>query len=120
MAKKKKDSEYTDAKGDLHKQFADGSCEIYEGGFDKNTQYAECTDEADREVRRKRFKPYIAPPIEETLLNTDAGEVAKRFTPDEVQKKFDKADELFKNQPFEDAVPGIDLDDDSDSASDED
>jgi len=120
MAKKKKDSEYIDAKGNLHKQFADGSCEIYIGGFEKNAQYVEVTDEADKHVKRKRFMPYVEPPIQETLLNTDAGEIAKRFTPDEVQAEFDKADELFKGQPFEDAVPGIDLDDDSDSASDED
>ena len=78
MAKKKRDTEYTDAKGDLHKQFADGSCEIYIGGFDKDEQYAEITDEADRSVRRKRFMPYIAPPIEDTLQNTDAGEIATR------------------------------------------
>ncbi len=115
MAKKKQDSEYTDAKGDLHKQFANGSCEIYIGGFDKDQQYVEITDEADESVSRKRFMPYVAPPIQETLRNTDAPEVSKRFTPDQVQAEFDKADELFKGKTFEDgavvdddAVPGID------------
>ncbi len=87
MSKKKQDTEYTDAKGDLHKQFADGSCEIYVGGFDKDKQYAEITDEADKSIRRKRFKPYVAPPIQETLQNTDAAEIATRDA---------------------DAVPGID------------
>lgn len=92
MAKKKQDTEYTDAKGDLHKQFADGSCEIYIGGFDKDEKYVEITDEADESVRRKRFMPYVAPPIQETLQDTDAGEIATREIED-------------------DAVPGIDFDD---------
>ena len=78
MAKKKQDSEYIDAKGDLHKQFADGSCEIYIGGFDKDKQYVEITDEADESVGRKRFMPYVAPPIQETLQTTDAPEIATR------------------------------------------
>lgn len=62
MAKKKQDSEYTDAKGNLHKQFADGRAEIYIGGFDKDEQYCEITDQADKAVNRKRFLPYIEPP----------------------------------------------------------
>ena len=96
MAKKKKDTEYIDAKGDLHKQFADGSCEIYIGGFDKDEQYVEITDEADESVRRKRFMPYIAPPIQETLQNTDAPEVATRDLSNDAQAAAKDADGLFE------------------------
>jgi len=62
VAKKKQDSEYTDAKGNLHKHYADGRAEIYIGGFDKSEQYCEITDAADEAVNRKRFLPYVEPP----------------------------------------------------------
>lgn len=71
MAKLKLYKEYTDAKGNLIKQWPDGRSEMYEDGFDKNEQYAEITDEADRMVCRRRFKTYIAPPIADTLQTRD-------------------------------------------------
>lgn len=71
MAKQKQYKEYTDAKGNLIKQWPDGRSEIYEDGFDKNEHYAETTDEADRMVKRRRFKTYIAPPIADTLQTRD-------------------------------------------------
>ena len=71
MAKQKQYQEYTDAKGNLIKQWPDGRSEMYEGGCDKKEQIAEVTDEADRMANRRRFKPYIAPPIEATLQTRD-------------------------------------------------
>jgi len=88
MSVKKSDSEYTDAHGNLHKQFADGRSEIYIGGYDKDTEYVEVTDGADQAVNRKRFLRYIAPPVSETVQHNDP-EIATRD---------------------DDAVPGIDLD----------
>ncbi len=79
MSVKKSDSEYTDAKGNLIKQFADGRTEIYIGGYDKDTEYVECTDEADKVVKRKRFLRYIAPPFSDSVQNRDP-EIATRDT----------------------------------------
>lgn len=71
MSVKKSDTEYTDAKGNLHKQFADGRSEVYIGGYDKDAEYVEVTDGADEAVKRKRFLPYVAPPVEETVQHGD-------------------------------------------------
>lgn len=83
MGKKQYPHEYVDAKGDTHREFANGSCEIYHGGFDDDRTYMEITDEADKMVKRRRFMPHphSAAPAEAELLTRD-----------------------------EDAVPGIDLD----------
>ncbi len=88
MSVKKSDNEYTDAKGNLHKQFADGRSEIYIGGYDKDTEYVDITDGADEAVKRKRFLRYVAPPVAETVQHHDP-EIATRDVED-------------------DAVPGID------------
>lgn len=86
MAKQKQDTEYTDAKGNLHKQFADGRSEIYIGGFDKTKQYVEVTDGADKMVHRKRFLPYIEPPFSESLVTNDP-EIATRTDKQEAKSK---------------------------------
>ena len=77
MSVKKSDGEYTDAKGNLHKQFADGRSEIYLGGYDKDTEYVEVSDMADAAVNRKRFLRYVAPPVSETVQHHDP-EIATR------------------------------------------
>jgi hypothetical protein len=101
MSVKKSDSEYTDARGNLHKQFADGRAEIYIGGYDKDTEYVDVTDEADKAVNRKRFLRYIEPPVSETVLHHDP-EIATRY--------LDSTREI-----EDDGVPGIDsLDSDED------
>jgi len=91
MSVGKKDSEYTDARGNLHRQFADGRAEIYIGGYDKDTEYVECTDEADKAVNRKRFLRYVAPPVAETVLHNDP-EVATRELDDEAMPGIDSLD----------------------------
>ncbi len=72
MSVKKSDHEYTDAKGDRHKVFADGRSEIYHKGnlalphaADQN--YMEITDEADKAVRRRRFIPWTQQKVEDGL-----------------------------------------------------
>ena len=77
MSVKKSDSEYTDAKGNLHKHFANGRSEIYIGGYEKDTAYVEITDAADEAVNRKRWLRYVAPPIPETVQHNDP-EIATR------------------------------------------
>ena len=88
VAVKKSDKEFTDAKGDLHKHFADGRSEIYlKGPHNPAQQFAEITDAADEAVNRRRFLPM--PPsgaVEDTLQVRD--------------------------DPEESAMPGIDLDGD--------
>lgn len=91
MSVKKSDSEYTDAKGNLHKQFADGRSEIYLGGYDKNTEYVEVTDMADASVNRKRFLRYVAPPVSETVQHNDP-EIATRAIEDEGVPGIDSLD----------------------------
>ncbi len=77
MATQKKDREYTDAKGNLHKVFANGRTEIYIGGFDKDASYVECTDAADESVNRKRFlRQRLLKTVEESLIVRDDPEVA--------------------------------------------
>jgi len=83
MSVKKENREYTDAKGNLHRVFADGRTEIYIGGFDKGAEYVECTDEADEAVNRKRFLHYIDPPVAETVQHGDP-EVATRDIDEEI------------------------------------
>ena len=72
MSVKKSDREYTDAKGDLHKVFADGRSEIYHKGnlptpHGPGQEYMEITDEADKAVRRRRFMPWTKQKVEDTL-----------------------------------------------------
>ena len=76
MAKQKQDREYTDAKGNLHKVFADGRTEIYIGGFDKDARYVEVTDGADEGVNRKRFLLQRPETVEESLTVRDDPEEA--------------------------------------------
>jgi len=76
VAKQKKDREYTDAKGNLHKVFADGRTEIYIGGFQEGARYVECTDAADQSVNRKRFLPQRQETVEDTLIVRDDPEEA--------------------------------------------
>jgi len=105
MSIKKKDRQFNDAKGNTHKHFADGRSEIYIGGFVKDTEYVECTDEADKSVNRKRFLRYIAPPVDETVQNNDP-EIATR----EIPSAWNQTKEQLL--PVEDdAMPGIDLED---------
>ncbi len=91
MAKQKQDREYTDAKGNLHKVFADGRTEIYIGGFDEGMRYVECTDAADESVNRKRFLPQRMETVEDSLIVRDDPE---------------------------DATPGIDFDDEESGEDD--
>ena len=76
MSKEKTDTQFDDAQGNTHKHFADGRAEIYYGGFDKNADYAEVTDNADKMVNRKRFVRTDPRPIEETLMTRDDPEDA--------------------------------------------
>ena len=85
MAVKKTDKEFTDAKGNMHKHFADGRSEIYIGGFDSFADYVEVTDQADAMVNRKRFIRQVPQRVEDTLQVRD--------------------------DPEETATPGIDFDD---------
>ena len=73
MAKKKVDREYTDAKGDVHKVFADGRTEIYhKGPHDKDQKFMEVTDETDESVNRRRFIPWTGyETVEDELLTRD-------------------------------------------------
>ncbi len=100
MAKKKTDSEYTDAKGDLHKHFADGRSEIYhKGPHPTGQQFMEITDGADEAVNRRRFLPWTKQTVEDTLQVRDDPEVA--------------------TVESDEAVPGIDLIDDNGDIVDE-
>ncbi len=91
MAKKKLDSEYTDAQGNLHKHFADGRAEIYhKGPHAKDQQFMEITDKADEAVNRRRFLPWTKQTVEDTLQTRD--------DPEETVREFD-----------EEGTPGIDL-----------
>ena len=97
MSVKKIDHEYTDAKGDLHKVFADGRSEIYHKGntampHPADQQYMEITDDVDRSVKRKRFMPWTKQTVEEGLQVRD--------------------------DPEDATVPGIDFDDDEPPATD--
>ena len=78
MATKKHDHEYTDAKGDVHKVFADGRTEIYHNGpHEADQEFMELTDETDKSVNRRRFIPWTKPKsIEETLETRDDSEEA--------------------------------------------
>lgn len=76
MAKRKTDTEYTDAKGNLHRVFADGRSEIYIGGFDKSARYVEVTDEGDRAVNRKRFLLQREETLVDMLTTRDDPEIA--------------------------------------------
>lgn len=91
MSVEKKDSEYTDARGNLHKQFADGRAEIWLGGFDKDTEYVEITDEADKAVNRKRFLRYIGSPYDGPVQNSDP-EVATREIDEDAMPGLDSLD----------------------------
>lgn len=84
MAKQKRDHEYTDAKGDLHKHFADGRAEIYhKGPHAKDQQFMEITDEADEAVNRRRFLPWTKQSVEDTLqVRDDPEESAREFDPE--------------------------------------
>ncbi len=103
MAKQKTDREYTDAKGDLHKVFADGRTEIYhKGPHDQGQEFMEITDEADIAVNRRRFLPWTKQTVEDTLQVRD--------DPEEVVREFDP-----------EGTPGVDLiDDDGDIIDDAD
>ncbi len=65
--------EYTDAKGDVHKEFTDGRSEIYhKGPHDPDQRFMEVTDGADEVVKRRRFIPWTGnKPIETTLMTRD-------------------------------------------------
>lgn len=78
MSKKLYPHEYVDAKGDTHKDFEDGSCEVYHGGFDKDRTYMEITDQADKAVKRRRFMPHphSTRPADDQLLTRDDSEEA--------------------------------------------
>ena len=74
MSVQRKDSQYTDAKGNLHKIFADGRTEIYyKGPHDleitdcSGYKFMEITDSADESVNRRRFMPQVKQTVEETL-----------------------------------------------------
>jgi len=68
MAKSKQDHEYTDAKGDVHKVFADGRTEIYhKGPHDADQQFMEITDKTDKSINRRRFLPWTQTKVEDTL-----------------------------------------------------
>lgn len=71
MARQKTDKQFDDAKGNTHKHFVDGRSEIYCGGYDKDAQYAEITDEADEAVNRKRFVRMEDQSVEDTLIVRD-------------------------------------------------
>lgn len=71
MAVEKKDREFTDAKGNLHKHFADGRSEMYIGGFYPRARYVEVTDTADAMVNRKRFILQEPLRVEDTLQVRD-------------------------------------------------
>lgn len=87
MAKAKQDHEYTDAKGDVHKVFADGRTEIYhKGPHDKDQNFMEITDETDQSVNRRRFMPWTQTKVEETL-------------------------QVRSDDPEDNAMPGVDFDD---------
>ena len=90
MSVKKSDHEYTDAKGDRHKVFADGRTEIYHKGnlptpHGLGQKYMEITDEADKAVRRRRFMPWTKQSVEDGLQ--------------------------VRGDPEDTTVPGIDFDD---------
>ena len=70
---KKVDHEYTDAKGDLHKVFADGRTEIYhKGPHAPDQEFMEITDKLDESIKRRRFMPWTKnKPIEDTLETRD-------------------------------------------------
>ena len=76
MAKKKVDREYTDAKGNLHKVFADGRTEIYIGGWTEGLRYVEVTDAADEAVNRRRFLVQRQETVEDSLIVRDDPEEA--------------------------------------------
>ena len=93
MAKRKQDTERTDAKGNLHKTFSDGRSEIYIGGFDQENIYIEITDGADEAVNRKRFLPSgtkHGPSVQDTLLT--------RGEPKAEQKSKSAADSFLRDR----------------------
>jgi len=104
MPKKKYPNEYDDAKGDTHKEFSDGSCEIYHGGFREDRTYMEITDEADVSVNRRRFmmNPHTATASEQLLTRDDAGKLS------DIIKGADEAAAALGVDLDDDAVPGID------------
>jgi hypothetical protein len=86
MAKQKTDREYTDAKGDLHKVFADGRTEIYhKGPHAPDQQFMEITDGADEAVNRRRFLPWTKQTVEDTLqVRDDPEETVREVDPEEI------------------------------------
>lgn len=77
MSKQKTDTEFTDAKGDVHKHFADGRSEIYhKGPHDRDQQFMEITDGADQAVNRRRFLPWTQSKVEDQLQVREDPEIA--------------------------------------------
>lgn len=108
MSVKKSDSEYTDAKGNLHKQFADDRSEIYIGGYDKGTEYVEVTDGADEAVNRKRFLRYVAPPVDETVQHNDPEIATRAEDADQLLVDLDTDEFCGQHGAMDKALPGID------------
>lgn len=72
MVKKKYPHEFTDARGNTIIQYEDGSSEMYVGGKDLSERWLDVSNDADKQVNRKRFLPDSTRPPATPIHTRDA------------------------------------------------